>query len=223
MRHHIRADSAEASADYEWRGASGWTGVHLSATGAPEAIRSGSEEAFIAEHDWGYTRQRDGSTVEYEVRHPKWKIWSARTARLAGDVADVYPPPFAALVNREPDSAFLADGSAVTVQAPRRIGRGALRGTALPRVSRGVVARSDRTMAGQLDMSDAAAVPRRITGYHQDDVGDWVAELECGHGQHVRHNPPWQVRPWVVTDAGRAEHLGTTLSCVLCATEGRTP
>jgi hypothetical protein len=62
-------------------------------------------------------------------------------------------------------------------------------------------------------------VPRRIVGYHQDDVGDWVADLECGHTQHVRHDPPWQVRPWVVTAAGRAEHLGTILMCVLCAAE----
>lgn len=62
-------------------------------------------------------------------------------------------------------------------------------------------------------------VPRRIVGYHQDDVGDWVADLECGHTQHVRHDPPWQVRPWVITEAGRAEHLGTILMCVLCAVE----
>ena len=26
---------------------------------------------------------------------------------------------------------------------------------------------------------------------------DWVAELECGHTQHVRHDPPWTNRPWV--------------------------
>jgi hypothetical protein len=43
-----------------------------------------------------------------------------------------------------------------------------------------------------------------------------VAELECGHGQHVRHDPPWQVREWVTTDEGRAQHLGTTLDCVRC-------
>jgi hypothetical protein len=60
-------------------------------------------------------------------------------------------------------------------------------------------------------------IPRRIVGYHRDELGDWVAELDCGHGQHVRHDPPWQVRPWVTTDAGRAEHLGTTLLCARCA------
>jgi hypothetical protein len=57
---------------------------------------------------------------------------------------------------------------------------------------------------------------RRITGFHQDDQGDWVAELDCLHGQHVRHRPPFQNRPWVVDEASRAERLGTTLDCVVC-------
>ena len=60
------------------------------------------------------------------------------------------------------------------------------------------------------------AIPRRITGFRQDEEGHWVAELECGHGQHVRHDPPWQLRPWVITEAGRARFLGPTLGCVLC-------
>jgi hypothetical protein len=55
-----------------------------------------------------------------------------------------------------------------------------------------------------------------ITGYHLDEEDHWVAELACGHGQHVRHDPPWQVRPWVITEAGRAEHVGTELDCVRC-------
>jgi hypothetical protein len=56
-----------------------------------------------------------------------------------------------------------------------------------------------------------------MVGFHQDDEGHWVAELECGHTQHVRHTPPWQVRPWVLTEAGRASHIGMTLPCRACA------
>ncbi|MET0349673.1 MAG: DUF3565 domain-containing protein, partial [Rhizobacter sp.] len=37
-----------------------------------------------------------------------------------------------------------------------------------------------------------------ITGFHQDDEQHWVAQLACGHNQHVRHDPPWQLRPWVI-------------------------
>ena len=57
---------------------------------------------------------------------------------------------------------------------------------------------------------------RAITGFHQDALGDWVAELTCGHGQHVRHRPPFQLRPWVVTPEGRASRLGVELGCVRC-------
>jgi hypothetical protein len=57
---------------------------------------------------------------------------------------------------------------------------------------------------------------RRIVGYHPDEHGDWVAELECGHKQHVRHNPPWFSRPWVVTPQGRAQMLGHELTCIEC-------
>lgn len=57
---------------------------------------------------------------------------------------------------------------------------------------------------------------RPITGYHLDEEGHWVAELACGHQQHVRHDPPWQVRVWVTTQAGRQANLGRQLSCVEC-------
>ncbi len=57
---------------------------------------------------------------------------------------------------------------------------------------------------------------RRITRFRQDDEGHWIADLECGHSQHVRHNPPWFVRPWVTTGQGRREALGSMLECRLC-------
>jgi tellurite resistance-related uncharacterized protein len=57
---------------------------------------------------------------------------------------------------------------------------------------------------------------RAIVGFSQDDQGDWVAQLACGHTQHVRHAPPWQSRPWVQTEQGRNEYLGTELLCVDC-------
>jgi hypothetical protein len=59
-------------------------------------------------------------------------------------------------------------------------------------------------------------VKRRITGFHQDEEGHWVAELECGHTQHVRHQPPWRDREWVLTEASREQFIGTTLNCVEC-------
>ncbi|SMO86632.1 DUF3565 domain-containing protein [Fodinibius sediminis] len=55
-----------------------------------------------------------------------------------------------------------------------------------------------------------------ITGFHKDEEGDWVAELECGHNQHVRHDPPWQLRPWVTTKKRRESRIGHQLDCKKC-------
>jgi hypothetical protein len=49
-------------------------------------------------------------------------------------------------------------------------------------------------------------------GFHCDDNGDYVAELSCGHGQHVRHQPPFQFRPWVIDPEERANRIGAA-SC----------
>ncbi|HXM13881.1 MAG TPA: DUF3565 domain-containing protein [Candidatus Eremiobacteraceae bacterium] len=68
-------------------------------------------------------------------------------------------------------------------------------------------------------LSESATSPRpnrKIVGFHQDEAGDWVADLECCHTQHVRHDPPWQSRPWVTTPEGRASRLGTELPCAKC-------
>jgi hypothetical protein len=61
--------------------------------------------------------------------------------------------------------------------------------------------------------------PQSIIGFHQDQLGDWVADLTCGHGQHVRHDPPWTLRSWVIDEEGRRQHLGTILQCKKCAEE----
>ena len=55
-----------------------------------------------------------------------------------------------------------------------------------------------------------------IVGYHRDELNDWVAELDCGHNQHVRHNPPLVSRPWVETESGRDSMLGYLLDCKKC-------
>ena len=60
---------------------------------------------------------------------------------------------------------------------------------------------------------------RAIVGFHQDEVGDWVAELACGHNRHVRHNPPWMSRPWVTTEEGRRGFLGKQINCGACDQE----
>ena len=58
-----------------------------------------------------------------------------------------------------------------------------------------------------------------IIGFHRDEDGHWVADLACGHGRHVRHDPPWQQREWVTSFEGRSERLGWRLECKKCETK----
>jgi hypothetical protein len=58
-----------------------------------------------------------------------------------------------------------------------------------------------------------------ITGFHKDDEGFWVADLDCGHTIHMRHDPPWQERPWVGTQSGRESRIGQENDCVDCRVE----
>ena len=111
MRHTITASRVT----YQWRSGGRWHTLSLDPTGAPEVPHEDSEEAFITEHYWGYARQRDGGTVEYRVEHPRWPVRRAVTSNLDCDVAGFYGPAFAPALGGSPSSAFLADGSAVSV------------------------------------------------------------------------------------------------------------
>jgi uncharacterized protein YqjF (DUF2071 family) len=106
---------------YEWHAAGEWQGFHIQTTGPCQQIEAGSLEEFIAEHYWGYCRQRDGGTVEYEVEHPPWHIWSAKHTTWLGDVPGFYGEPWASALRGQASSAFVADGSAVKVYRPTKI------------------------------------------------------------------------------------------------------
>jgi hypothetical protein len=120
-RRVLRSSGDVADLEYAWRVAGDWAGIRARTAGAPRPLTEGSEEEFITEHFWGYTRQRDGGTVEYRVAHPRWNVWTASEARLEGDVGRVYGADFARALAGRPRSAFVADGSPVTVFAPTRI------------------------------------------------------------------------------------------------------
>jgi hypothetical protein len=57
---------------------------------------------------------------------------------------------------------------------------------------------------------------KAIVDYHQDEENHWVARLACGHFQHVRHQPPFINRPWVINQETRMAKLGQQLNCIKC-------
>jgi hypothetical protein len=96
--------------------------MELSADGNAREVAEGSDVEFITEHYWGYARRRGGRTTEYRVEHPRWCVCAATATELDCDVAALYGSQFVECLKAPPASAFLADGSKVTV----------FRGTSLP-------------------------------------------------------------------------------------------
>jgi uncharacterized protein YqjF (DUF2071 family) len=121
MRHRIESLPDANERSYAWRAGGAWTTIHARTRGPARPLGPESEEEFITEHYWGYTRQRDGGTIEYRVEHPRWSVWTATAAHIEGDVSRVYGVEFARILERPPISAFVADGSPVAVFAPERI------------------------------------------------------------------------------------------------------
>jgi uncharacterized protein len=117
MRHRVEPGEVE----YRWRSSGAWCRLSARRRGDPSPLEPGSEAEFIAEHYWGYSRQRDGGTVEYAVEHPRWTAWTAENAMLECDVAALYGAEFAEPLSGPPASAFIADGSPVVVRRGVRI------------------------------------------------------------------------------------------------------
>jgi len=106
---------------YRWRAGKDWSGISLETNGHSEMPAEGSVEQFITEHYWGYAAQPDGGCVEYRVEHPSWQVWQVRQAAFEGDADNVSGRETAERLCGKPDSAFLADGSAVRVMRGRRL------------------------------------------------------------------------------------------------------
>jgi len=125
MRHEVTPPShggaVAGKAQYFWLFRSRWQRLSVCSTGVAAIPNESSEEAFITEHYWGYARQRDGGTVEYRVEHPRWPVWQATQAALDCDVGELYGTKFSPFLSVEPSSAFVAQGSAVTVRRGTRV------------------------------------------------------------------------------------------------------
>lgn len=117
MRHRLAAGRCE----YGWHFGGRWNGLSAEFAGEPAPLGEGSAEEFIFEHYWGYTRQRDGGTAEYRVEHPRWRAWTARNARLDCEAEALYGGDFAKALAAEPVSAFLAEGSPISVRIGERL------------------------------------------------------------------------------------------------------
>ncbi len=121
MRSDVRPGPPPA-VRYAWRIGKKWQGCLATGDGPGAMAAPGTLEAFITEHYWGYTRQPDGGTIEYQVAHPRWTLWRVSDFRLQADLGALFGPAFAAAL-AAPASVVIADGSPVSVFWPRRLPR----------------------------------------------------------------------------------------------------
>ena len=116
MWHRTEASKAE----YGWKLGSDRCVMKIETEGEDFAPPEGSLSQFITEHYWGYT-QEGGGSLEYEVQHPPWRVWNAKRASFSGNAEGLYGSEISQILKREPDSAFLAQGSPVAVFGSTRI------------------------------------------------------------------------------------------------------
>jgi uncharacterized protein YqjF (DUF2071 family) len=121
MRHELDATPERTRAQYQWRLHDRWHTVSCAGRGAPAVPEKGSEAEFVTEHYWGYAAQRDGGTMEYEVTHRPWRLWTPNEFSIDADFEALYGPEFAPFLNRPPVSALLAEGSGITVSSGERL------------------------------------------------------------------------------------------------------
>lgn len=105
--------------EYKWR-KQRWNSFRVVADSKSQDIGIGSEEEFITEHYWGYTKV-GGNTSEYGVEHPRWQVYPTREYSIDVDFGDIYGQEFGFLKTEIPKSVFLAEGSEIVVKEGRRI------------------------------------------------------------------------------------------------------
>jgi uncharacterized protein len=121
MSHQWETKEDSLSVAYKWKKAGQWNSMKINTTSTPSAIEAGSEEEFITEHYWGYTKIKDQVTSEYGVEHPRWKVYDALDYAIDVNFEANYSKAFAFLQSEKPKSVFLAEGSEVVIRAGRKI------------------------------------------------------------------------------------------------------
>jgi uncharacterized protein len=120
-RLHLDVHGNPFAAEYSWGRGEARNALHIETAGEAYLPPVGSLSEFITEHYWGYAAQKNGGCLEYQVKHSQWRVRNAAHARFTGDAAGVYGDQLAEVLRREPDSAFLAEGSEVIVSNGIRI------------------------------------------------------------------------------------------------------
>jgi hypothetical protein len=115
MKHEIEHLDPNLKVEYSWRRGRKWESLKMTATGEAQIFQQ-DRTPNLSPNIIGVTPPCASGCSEYRVEHPRWKIWNATSFELNADVATLYGEQFAEVLNQPPRSAFIADGSPITVQ-----------------------------------------------------------------------------------------------------------
>jgi uncharacterized protein len=119
MKHFYTQKENEMHLGYHWKFKNKLNKLEATTTTEALPMQPGSEEEFIAEHYWGYSKYNTQTTFEYAVHHPAWKVFSVKKYLIDCDFAGLYGQQFSFLDDAKPNSVFMAEGSAITILKKR--------------------------------------------------------------------------------------------------------
>lgn len=120
MEHQLHVSPTEKTVSYRWGSRAGVCRLIAPLVGSPKSLTSGSLAEFITEHYWGYAQKSATESTEYEVEHPRWRVWEETAVKVEGDVARHYPSDIGRFLT-SPHSVFVAEGSAMRVMKGRSL------------------------------------------------------------------------------------------------------
>lgn len=120
MTHLWNLGSDRLKVEYCWE-KKGKHRLQVIAQAEAKGMNAGSEEEFITEHFWGYTKIDDQITAEYQVEHPRWLVYPVTEYKIDVDFGLIYGDEFSFLNQATPTSVFLAEGSEIVVRSGTQI------------------------------------------------------------------------------------------------------
>jgi uncharacterized protein len=112
---------SQSTVQYGWKYQNQWNNFSLNHEAESKEMPFGSEEEFITEHYFGYTKVTEAITHQYEVKHPRWKIYPVINYSIEVDFEKVYGKAFGFLSGSTPESVMLAEGSEISVERKQNL------------------------------------------------------------------------------------------------------
>ena len=115
MKNKLKETETSIEVEYSFLANNKWNNIQVIADRKTKPILTGTEEEFISEHYWGYTKMANGNTSEYQVQHPRWNSFNINRYGVHVDATALYGEQWHNYLSAKPTSIFMADGSPVVI------------------------------------------------------------------------------------------------------------